>query len=141
MKIAIIGLAAAAVALAGAAHAQGYYGQGNGYQAGDYYAHRGTWDLPEFRNVSWHIRSEIQQGLRDGWLDQDRAGDFYRQLRGIQAQEMAEYREHGWSLPQWDRDSIRDRFDHLDRALDWTRDRAGNEGRGNYGYGYGYGWR
>ena len=149
MKIAIIALAAA-TAIAGAAQAQGYYGQGyygQGYDnaygnpRGDYYARTAGWDYPEFRNISWHIRSEIQQGLREGWLDGDRAGDFRRQLRDIQIREQAEYREHGAGLPQWDRDALRDRFDHLDRALDWTRERAGGEGRGAYGYGYGYGGR
>ena len=133
MKFAIIGLAAATV-FAGAAQAQGYNGQGGyGYQrGGDYYARQASWDYPEFRNLSWHIRSEIRQGLRDGWLDEDRAGDFTRQLRGIQAQERAEYREHGWGLPQDDRDEIRDRFDRLDHAVDWARDHHGADyGRDN----------
>ena len=133
MKIAIIALAAA-TALAGAAHAQGYDRHDRyGYQGGDYYGRTGGWDYPQFRDVSWHIRSEIQQGLRDGWLDADRADEFTRQLRRIQYQEMAEYREHGWSLPQWRRDAIRDRFDRLDHALDWARERGGERG--------GYGWR
>jgi hypothetical protein len=132
MKIAMIGLAAATV-LAGAAHAQGYDRHDRyGYQGGDYYGRTGSWDYPQFRDVSWHIRSEIQQGLREGWLDEDRADAFSRQLRGIQHQEMAEYREHGWSLPQWDREAIRDRFDRLDHALDWARDRGGDRG---WGYG------
>ncbi len=133
MKIAIIGLAAA-TALAGAAHAQGYGYGGYGYQGGDYYARQTGWDYPEFRSVSWHIRSEIREGLRDGWLDRDDAGDFGRQLRQIQSQERSEYREHGWSLPQDDREEIRDSFNRLDHAVDQARDSGGDENGG-------YSWR
>ncbi|HWF76585.1 MAG TPA: hypothetical protein VN694_05350 [Caulobacteraceae bacterium] len=134
MRIAIVGLAVATT-LAGAAHAQSYDGHGwYGQQRGDYYDRRAGWDYPEFRDVAWHIRAEIQQGLQDGWLDGDEAGDFGRQLRGIQAQELAEYREHGWGLPQDDREEIRERLDRLDHALDAARDQGGDQG-------WGYGWR
>lgn len=128
MKLAIIALAAA-TAFAGAAQAQGY-GQGwYGQPRGDYYARQGGWDYPEFRNVSWHIRSEIREGLRDGWLDRDEAGDFNRQLARLQAEEISEYREHGWSLPADDRAEIRDGFNRLDRAIDEARD-GGDDGWG-----------
>ena len=129
MKRLLIGLAAATLAvagLAGAAAAQPYQGPG------DYYSHQASgWDYPEFRNVSWHIRSELRSGLRDGWLDADQAGDFTRQLHRLQARELAEYREHGWNLPEDDRNQIRARFNRLDRAIDDARDGDGDDrGRG-----------
>ena len=130
MKTLFIALAAAAIA--GAAGAQPY-GQG-GYQGpGDYYSRQAAgWDYPEFRNVSWHIRREIRDGLRDGWLDVDRAGDLTHRLHRIQAQELSEYREHGWSLPEDDRNEIRARFNHLDRDVDEARDGGREEHRGGY---------
>jgi hypothetical protein len=120
MKRLLIGLAAAA--LSGAATAQPYQGPG------DYYSHQASgWDFPEFRNVSWHIRNELRTGLREGWLDPDQADDFTRQLHRIQAMELAEYHEHGWGLPEADRNVIRARFSRLDGAVDAARDGRGGD--------------
>ena len=135
--LAAASLAALALPLAASAQSwnQGYWNQG--YTAGGDY--RPNWGdghgfsgYPQFQGEKQHIRAEIREGLSEGWLDRDEAGDFYRQLRFVQVREAREFREHGWSLPSWDAQSIRASLDQLDRAIDQRRDQGGDEG----GYGY-----
>lgn len=99
---------------------QPYYGQ----RGGDYYnrrrvAFRG---YPEFRSITAHIRSEIDDGVNNDLLAADDAAAFNQQLRNIQARELREYRVHGWNLPESDRADIRSQLDDLDRLVDQTRD-------------------
>ena len=117
---------------------QPYYGQPDGDQSyqprGDqsYYGQpRGDWysrgritvrGYPEFRQVEAHIRSEINDGVREDLLAPEDAADFNRRLRAIQGRELREYRAHGWNLPDYDRAAIRRQLDALDSLVDQTRD-------------------
>ena len=138
--LAAAGLAALALPLAASAQTWGWGG-------GDYYRGHGGYSFsgyPQFQGEKQHIRAELSEGLREGWLDRGEAGDFYRQLRTVQFREAREFREHGWSLPSWDAQSIRASLDQIDRAVDQARD----QGADGYGEGYdrgygegGYGYR
>jgi hypothetical protein len=114
------------------AAAQPYYGQpyDRGYRSGDERP-RGDFSrgrqagfgvYPEFRDVEVHIRSEIQDGVREDLIEPDDARDLTAQLRDIQGQEMREFRVHGWNLPQDDRARIRSDLDRLDHLVDQIRD-------------------
>src|SRR5579864_8163986 len=129
--LAAASLAALALPLAASAQSwnQGYWNQGYsnpGYGGGGDYNRGwgggyGFSGYPQFQGEKQHIRAEIREGLSEGWLDRDEAGDFYRQLRFVQVREAREFREHGWSLPSWDAQSIRASLDQLDRAIDQRR--------------------
>ncbi len=79
---------------------------------------------PEFRPLEMHIRQEIQDGVRDDMLAPDDAQDLMGQLRQIQAEEMREYRVHGWNLPNNDRARIRAELNQLDQVVDQTRNES-----------------
>jgi hypothetical protein len=126
MKTIILGLAAAAL-FGTAAAAQGW--------RGDYSAQRyGGWDYPEFRGEVAHIRSEVRQGLNQGWLDYDQAREMNGELRDVQRREASEYRFHGWRLPDDDRQAIRAQLDRLDHEIDQARDNGDNGYEGDNGY-------
>ena len=133
--IMLMAASAAALIAPAAASAQPYYGQygqgSNGYGQptygqphGDY--NRGRRDrqgvYPQFRGIEQHIRSEIYDGVREDLLQRDDAQDLLAQLRDIQAQELREYRVHGWNLPYEDQTRIQQRLNELDRLVDQTRD-------------------
>ena len=130
MRISILaGLAVGAFALtAGASQAQGYYGWYHpqptySQPGGDFYSGRyGFGGYPEFRGIEQHIRSELQQAVRDETIPGDDARALFGQLRRIQDRERREYRVHGWGLPQDDRASIRADLGRLDHLVDETRD-------------------
>ena len=97
-------LGASILALPAMAAAQPYYGQpyDRGYRSGDERP-RGDFSrgrqagfgvYPEFRDVEVHIRSEIQDGVREDLIEPDDARDLTAQLRDIQGQEMREFRVH-----------------------------------------------
>ncbi len=122
-------LGAAALAVPAAASAQQYYRQPQ-YGQPSYGQPRGDWyrgrrvrfgSYPEFRPLEAHIRSEIQDGIRDDLLMADDARDLMGQLRQIQSEEYREYRVHGWNLPEDDRARIRSELDQLDQTVDQTR--------------------
>lgn len=118
----VAGLAALSLPIAASAQSWGGdYASGRSYSYGGRYAFRG---YPEFRSVKAHIRSEIRQGLEEGWLDEDQAQDFNQQLRQIQQNEAQEYRAHGWNLPENDRADIRSGLQELDQAVDEARDES-----------------
>ncbi|HVN01560.1 MAG TPA: hypothetical protein VMT68_15235 [Caulobacteraceae bacterium] len=119
MRSLAIGLAAAALA-ATAAQAQGWNGERDVPPAG--------WDYPEFRGPTAHIRSEIREGLNEGWLDDDQARDFGGELGRIQSREVSTYRAHGWRLPDGDRDEIHERIDRLAQAIDQARSEGDDRG-------------
>lgn len=137
-KAALAALAAATLAVPAAASAQTYYahvgrtwGGAQPYYAQYYGAPRGDYDrgwrgrfsgYPEFRGIEDHIRSEIQEGVRDDLIERDDARDLFGQLRDIRAQEAREFRVHGWNLPQDDRYRIRARLQQLDHQVDEIRE-------------------
>ena len=146
--LAAAGFAALALPLAASAQTWGWGGGDYSRGYGNYGGY-GFSGYPQFRDEKQHIRAEISQGLREGWLDRGEAGDFFRQLRGVQFREAREFREHGWQLPSWDAQSIRASLDQIDRAVDQTRDQGGDDGYGRdggydrdggYSRGGGYGW-
>lgn len=136
-------IAIPAVASAQAYDQQGYYQpnysqQGYGqdaygrrdYRQRDYGQDHGDFDgarrpgsgiYPQFRSIEAHIRQEIREALRDDAIEPDDARDLMQQLRGIQSQEMREYRVHGWNLPYDDQVRIRAQLSRLDRQVDQTR--------------------
>jgi hypothetical protein len=129
---ALAALSAATLVLPGVASAQQFgFGWARPTPVQYYDQRRGDWDrdygrrwggYPEFRGIENHIRGEIQQGLRDDLIERDDARDLMGQLRDIQAQELREYRVHGWNLPADDRYRIRGRLQQLDRLVDQIRD-------------------
>jgi opacity protein-like surface antigen len=142
-KMILLAAGAVALALPAAASAQQYdqrdygqqtysqqgYGQ-QGYGQRDYGQDRGDFNggrrggagvYPQFRSIEAHIRQEIREGLRDGVIEADDAQDLMQQLRGIQNQEMREYRVHGWNLPYDDQTRIRAQLGQLDRQVDQIR--------------------
>ena len=121
MKTVILGLAAAAVcAVALPASAQSWGGDyGRRWDDDQRHVFR---DYPEFRGEIAHLRSEIREGVEEGWLGDDQARAMSWRLRRIQQQEAGEFREHGWNLPDDDRDDIRGRLNALDQQIDQQRD-------------------
>lgn len=121
MKRIILGLSA--IALLGAAVPASAQQWGGDYGARwnnpGRYAFRG---YPEFRGEKAHIRSEIREGLEEGWLDEDQAQNLTQELWQVQQQESREFRVHGWSLPYQDRAAIRSSLDELDHSIDEARD-------------------
>jgi len=134
MKRLVLGLAAVtltATALPAAAQSWGGYGSYGGY--GDYSRSRysyGFQDYPEFRGEIAHVRSEIRQGLNEGWLDDGQARQLSWRLRQVQSREASEFRYHGWNLPDDDRAQIRASLDQLDHWVDQARDNSGDYDRG-----------
>ena len=129
---------AAALALPAAVQAQPYWG---GYGApqpyyqpsydpprydaprGDYGwrdrdGDRGFDGYPEFRGIKQHIRRE----LSDPDISPREAQYFMGELRRIQWQELREFREHGWRLPDHDRWEILSRLQQLDARVDRAAD-------------------
>jgi len=121
-KLLII-LGATLVATPLAASAQGWGGD----YGGDWRYRPSFGGYPEFQGEKAHIRDEIRQGLREGWLDRDQAGDMFRRLQWVQRREAREFGEHGWNLPYWDRQQIRSSLDQIDRSVDQARDRGGDD--------------
>jgi hypothetical protein len=100
------------------------YGQRDyGQDRGDVYGARraGYGVYPQFKPIEAHIRQEIREALRDDAIEADDARDLMQQLRGIQDQEMREFRVHGWNLPYDDQVRIRARLGRLDRQVDQIR--------------------
>ena len=91
---------------------QGWWGGGDDHSFSGY---------PQFADQRTHIRREIHDGLKQGWLDREQANDFYRALRLEQQREGLEFREHGWSLPTWDQEEIRASLDVIDQAVSQAR--------------------
>ncbi len=141
-KISLLAVGAALLMAPAVSNAQGYYGQPyngqsqysqpnydrpaySGYnygRQGDYSSRRSNYgSYPQFRGLEQHIRSEIQDGLRDDLLASDDARDLLNQLRQIQYQEAREFRVHGWNLPYDDQQRIREQLNQLDRTVDETR--------------------
>lgn len=121
-------IGAAALALPAAAMAQQYYqpypAQYYGPPRGDYrpdWRHRFN-GYPEFRGIEAHIRSEIQEGVREDLIERDDARDLMNQLRDIQMQEAREFRVHGMNLPDDDRYRLRSQLQELDRLVDQVRE-------------------
>ena len=81
----------------------------------------GSGTYPQFKSIEAHIRQEIHEALRDDVLEPDDARDLMQQLRGIQFQELREYRVHGWNLPYDDQVRLRAQLSRLDRQVDETR--------------------
>ena len=123
MKKVVLSFAAAAVcAVAAPASAQSWGGDYGGRWGDEQrYAFR---DYPEFRGEIVHLQSEVREGVEEGWLDDDQARAMGWRLRRIQQREAGEFREHGWNLPDGDRDEIRRRLDDLDRQIDQLRDES-----------------
>jgi len=125
-------LGASILAFPAIATAQAYYGQQyDGRYPSEYERPRGDFSrgrqdsfgvYPEFRDVELHIRREIQDGVREDFIEPDDARDLMAQLRDIQGQELREFRVHGWGLPQDDKARIRSDLDRLDRLVDQIRD-------------------
>ena len=127
LKTLLITAGLAAMALPAAASAQAW-------GDGDY--GRPGWDrgygfagYPQFRDEKAHIRAEIREGLYEGWLDRGQARDFNNRLQWTQRREAREFQEHGWSLPDWDQQSIRASLDQIDRAIDQARDQDNDDDR------------
>jgi len=134
----LIALGAMLVATPLAASAQGWGGYGGGdYNGGDWrWRHNGFGGYPQFQGEKAHIRSEIRQGMREGWLDRDEGGDLLRRLQWVQQREAREFGEHGWDLPSWDRQQIQSSLDQIDRAVDQARDRGGDDDDRDGGWGW-----
>jgi hypothetical protein len=92
------------------------------YDRGDY--HHRFYGYPQFRDEKAHIRAEIDQGVHQGWLGDDQATYFYRQLQRVEYRETREFGDHGWSLPPWDAQQIRASLDRIDHGVDRARDYA-----------------
>lgn len=133
----IIALAAGAAVLSlplvAAAQSWSPYGgqYGGQYAGGDYGYGRGGYvarfeGFPEFRGLKAHIRQEMRQGLREGWLDGEEARDINVRLWRVQQQEFREFQEHGWSLPGEDRAEIRADLSEIDAMVDRARDGDGD---------------
>jgi hypothetical protein len=126
-------LGAATLIIPSVAAAQQFYPPAPYRQAQYYDQRRGDYDrdqgrrwsgYPEFRGIEAHIRSEVQEGVREDLLERDDARDLMGQLRDIQMQEAREFRTHGWNLPADDRYRIRSRLEQLDRLVDQIRDES-----------------
>jgi len=131
-KFLILAAGAALLAAPAAASAQSW-GSGDYYHGG--YGGYGSYfsGYPQFRDAERHIRMEIREGQREGWLDQNDASDFSSRLNWIRKSEQREFNEHGWNLPSWDQQRIRQSLDQLDRSIDSARDDdAGNGGGWSY---------
>lgn len=118
-KFLLLAAGAAVLAIPAASSAQGW---GDYYRGG--YSGYGTdfSGYPQFRDAERHIRMEIREGQREGWIDQSDVGDFYRRLNWIRQSEQREFNEHGWNLPSWDQQRISQSLDQLDRSIDAARD-------------------
>jgi hypothetical protein len=116
-----VGLLASPVAAA----AQSWGGYGGDYR-GDYGYRQDFRGYPEFQGLKSHIRQEIREGLSEGWLDRGQGRDMYRRLDWVQRREQREFREHGWRLPEGDRDQIRSMLNQIDRSIDEARDEGDN---------------
>jgi opacity protein-like surface antigen len=124
LKTLLVAASSATLALPIAASAQSWGGDYSGGQWG--YGYRQAFaGYPQFRDEKAHIRAEIREGLNDGWLDRDQAGDLYRQLQWVQRREAREFGAHGWSLPPWDQQQIRSSLDQIDKQVDQARDSGG----------------
>lgn len=141
MKVSKLAIAAfALVASAPLAASAQAWGWGGG--RGDYYEGRqGGWrygfdGYPEFRGQAEHVHAEIEEGLREGWLDPSEAWRLEADLQRVRAREAQEFREHGWNLPFWDRQDIRRRLAGLDQRLDWRRDHDRDRDRDRRGDGW-----
>lgn len=115
---------ASAQAYYGHAYGQGYQVQYYGQPRGDYYGNgwgRRFGGYPEYRGIEQHIRSEIQEGVREDLIEPEDARDLFGQLRDIQGQEAREFRVHGWNLPDDDRYRLRSQLQQLDAEVDQVR--------------------
>lgn len=128
----ILGLAAVSLTAAALPAAAQTWGgdRYSDYQQGRY--SYGFQDYPEFRGEIAHIRSELRQGVNEGWLDDGQARQLSWRLRQVQARETREFRYHGWNLPNDDRAQIRASLDQLDHWVDQARDAGGDYGQDRY---------
>jgi hypothetical protein len=76
---------------------------------------------PEFAGEEERIRSELDEGLAQGWLDRDDFLIFGRQLHQTELHEAREMREHGEDLPRAERALIRSNLAELRHQLDQSR--------------------
>ncbi|MBV9693924.1 MAG: hypothetical protein JO261_09495 [Alphaproteobacteria bacterium] len=136
MKILTTSLAVLALAgLATPTLAQGYYDGGYDRDGGTYYD-RGTGDYyggygalygpsfygyPEYRGAEQHIRGEIWQAVRDDMIEREDAQALFAELQQIRQHQAREFQKHGWNLPYWDRQEIRNELNRLDREVDQIR--------------------
>jgi hypothetical protein len=127
----LMAVSAASVVTATAASADPWYGRDGDRWTGYRYGNSGYGDYgrrddfrgyPEFKGVKFHIRQEIAQGLRDGWLDRWTAARLDQQIYRITAWESREFEAHGWGLPDDDRARIRSALDRIDHQVDEARD-------------------
>jgi hypothetical protein len=137
----ILGLASvAALAIPYAASAQpdyrqpDYGGQPNyGQPQGDYDRgydrgedHGRDWDrrfpgYPEFRDREGRLRELIWRSVREDMIAPDDARELMEQLRRIQWHEQHAFQEHGWNLPDDDRQRIHFELEQLDHQIDQMR--------------------
>jgi len=122
-------VSAASVVTATAASADPWFGRDRdrwdwrgdfGY--GDYDRRAYFRGYPEFYGLKLHIRQEIDQGLRQGWMDRWTAARLNQEILRIAAWESREFDAHGWGLPADDRARIRGALDHIDHQVDEARD-------------------
>ena len=127
--IVLMAVSAASVITATAASADPWFGRDRDHWDRYAYAGYGDYDrrdyfrgYPEFSGVTFHIRQEISQGVRDGWLNRWTADRLNREVNGVAAWEGREFDAHGWGLPGDDRARIRTALDRIDHEVDEARD-------------------
>lgn len=127
----LMAVGAASVITATAASADPWFGGDRDHWDGDRYSYAGYGDYaqradfrgyPEFFGAQTHLRREIAQGVRDGWLDRWSADRLNREVNGVIGWETREFDAHGWGLPNDDRARIRVALDRIDHEVDRARD-------------------
>ena len=130
--IVLMAVSAASVITATAASADPWYGRDGDRWAGYRYSYAGYGDYDrradfrgyaEFFGVKFHIRQEIAEGVRDGWMDRWTAARLNQEIYRIAAWESREFDAHGWGLPGDDRARLRGALDRIDHEVDEARDR------------------
>lgn len=123
-KKVVLGAAAACAALMGlsatAANAQGWWGQGYGYDRGGYGGqgyYGGGYSADQLVQRENWMGQRIQRMSYGGQLDRDEAGRAWRMLNDARRQTMHEAREHGGLLPAHDYQEIANRLNGLDQFL------------------------
>lgn len=116
----ILAAAASVAALASPAvvHAQSAADLNDARQ---YAALEGFQGYPAFRDDEARIRQQIRDGRADGSLTAEQASDFRAELSRIQDDEALNFRDNGWTLPDYVRSGLRDNLDDLASAIDDAR--------------------
>jgi hypothetical protein len=76
---------------------------------------------PDFAEEEARIRSDLDAGLAQGWLDRDDFLIFGRQLHQTEIHEAREMRIHGYTLPRAEHELIRANLKELRHQLDESR--------------------